>query len=116
MEGRIGENDLGVLVDSRMAVSQHCALVAKEASGILGCIRRGVASRSRDVLLLLFPALMRPHLPSSGPLSSRTGNCLRVQRRATKMMKGVEHLPYEERLRELSLFSLEETGVTSLMF
>jgi len=50
LESSIGEKDLGVPVDSRMTMSQHSALVAKKASGVLECIRRGVVSRSREVL------------------------------------------------------------------
>ena len=56
------EKDLGVLVDGRLNMSKQCIVAAQKTSCILGCIKRGVTSRLREVIVPLYPALVRPHL------------------------------------------------------
>ncbi|CAM5146391.1 unnamed protein product [Natator depressus] len=56
------EKDLRVLVDHRMTMSRQCDMAMKKANMVLGCIRRGVSSRDKEVLVPLYKALVRPHL------------------------------------------------------
>ena len=62
LERSSAEKDLRVLMDNRLAMSQQCALEAKKASGILGCIKSRVGSRLREMILPLYSALVMPYL------------------------------------------------------
>ncbi|PKU28921.1 hypothetical protein llap_20775 [Limosa lapponica baueri] len=88
LESCLAEKNLGMLVDCQLNMSQQCAQVAKKANSILACIRNSV--------------FWVPHYKKDIEVLEQ------VQRRAMKLVKGLEKKSYEEQLRELGLFSLEK--------
>ncbi|KAK4822141.1 hypothetical protein QYF61_010264 [Mycteria americana] len=85
LESCLAEKGLGMLVDSQLNVSPQCAQVANKANGILTSKIFWALHYKKDMEVL---------------------EC--VQRRAVKLVKGLENKSYEEQLRELGLVSLEK--------
>ena len=91
----------------------QCALASQKANRILVSIRRCIPGRVRKLIVPLYSALVRPRLEYCvqvwGLQYRKDMEVLeRLQRRATKMIQGLEHFSYEDRLKKLILFILEK--------
>ena len=105
------ERDLGVIVDSFLTFENHMIEKVNKANRIMGVIRRSYTYLDEKCFLLLYKALVRPHLEYCNqiwrPFLQKHINMIEnVQRRATRQIPGFKDLTYEERLKKLNLPSL----------
>ena len=105
------ETDLGVIIDNQLKFRDHTSAASNKATSILALIRKSFALLDTMTLPLLYKAMVRPHLEYGnviwGPHYKTDQEAVeRVQRRATKLVTTLKHLPYKQRLEALKLPSL----------
>lgn len=106
------EKDLGVIISSDLKAGKQCQEAAKKANKMLGMISRTIAYKTPYNITKLYNAFVRPHLEYcvqfwSPHYRKDITSLEKVQRRATKLIPALRRKSYEDRLRELKLFSLE---------
>lgn len=105
-----------VVVDKKLTMNLQYTLTANHSNSLLGCIRKSVASRSSEVLLPLYSALLFLGEATSGvlglvlgsPVKGKHKNTEVSQVKTTKMVKGLDHLSYRNSLRDLGVFNVEK--------
>ena len=107
------EKDLGVVISNDLKFSKQCIEAEKKAQRMLGYIKRQFGFRNKEIVLTLYNSLVRPHLEYAVQFwcpSFRKDiiRLERVQARATKLIPSIRNLSFEDRLKELNLFSLEK--------
>ena len=112
LESVESEKDLGVLVDKELKFSAHCQSKVNKANSILGCLKHTFKNMTEEIFLMLYKAMIRPHLEYAScvwsPHLKRDQDAIeRVQRRATKLVPGIRDLSYNQRLKHLELPTLK---------
>jgi len=113
LKNSISERDLGVIIDPSLKFDKQTNTVVNEAYKILGLINRNITFKTKDTILNLYKALVRPKLEFCIQmwrpyLRKNIDKMERVQRRATKMIYGLKKVSYEKRLERLGLTTLEQ--------
>jgi ribonuclease P/MRP protein subunit RPP40 len=107
------ERDLGINITNDLKWVSQCSKAANKAMSTLGIIKRNFKYLDRESFIILYNTYIRPHLEYCvqvwAPYFKKDIACLeKVQRRATKLVHGFSKLGYDERLKRLGLFSLEQ--------
>jgi len=107
------DRDLGVTIDKTLKFSEQCNSVVNSANSTLGMIRRTINCKSKDIIVSLYKALVRPKLEYCVQawrpyLRKDIDKLEKVQRRATKMIEGCGKMSYEDRLKFTGLTTLED--------
>jgi hypothetical protein len=105
-------NDLGVVLSQNQKSSVHCSKIARKCNIRAANIFRSFKCRKRRFLVDMFSKFVRPSLEYASqvwsPYLLKDIDCIEsVQRRFTKRVPGLRHMSYPDRLRELSMESLE---------
>ena len=105
------ERDLGILITEEMKWSKQCNSAAAKAMSVLGMIKRTFNTLNKDMFLTLYSTYIRPHLEYCiqvwAPYFKKDIDVLeKVQRRATKLVRCIKNLSYDQRLEYLGLYSL----------
>ena len=106
------EKDLGLTISADMKVSEQCGIAAAKGNQILGLSRRNIVYKEKELIILLYKTIVRPHLEyciqAWRPYRKKDIDMLeRVQRRATKMIPKLRNISYEMHLKECGLTTLE---------
>ena len=107
------EKDLGVTFTSDLKATVHCKDVYSKANRMLGLLSRTIKYKNPAVLTTLYKSMVRPHLEYCSTIWNPHYNkdkllLERVQHRFTRIFPHLRSLPYESRLRQLGLWTLEE--------
>ena len=105
----IKEKDFGVTISADMKVSEQCGIAASKGNQILGLIRRNITYKGKKLIILLYKAIVLPHLEYCIQAHHKKDivTLERIQRRATKIIPELRDLSYEERLKDCGLTTLE---------
>ncbi len=88
----------------------QCKEAANTARRLLFMVRRSFAELSQSAFIPIYCAIVRPHLEYLMEANAATlrADINQLERAlATRLLRGLRHMPCEERLRQVNLFSLE---------
>ena len=106
------EKDLGVHIDPLLTFDNHVTVTSKKASRVAHMIYKTIDLKSKEIMVPLFKALVRPILEYGNPvwtngLRKNIDAIEKIQRTFTRYISGTEGMSYPERLQYLNLPSLE---------